>query len=1168
MAEKLTPQQKLAVETRGGNLLVSAAAGSGKTKVLVDRLLSYILDPKEPANVDDFLIITYTKAAAAELRGKISDKLSQLISQQPENRHLQKQMQRLYLAKISTVHSFCGEILREFAYRLDIPADFRVAEESECNEIKIQVIQQILDDAYANASNDPDFLAFVNSQGLGRNDRLVPEIILQIHSSAMCHLDPVKWLTWCGSDLLCEDVKDVINTPWGMYLTDNLKKFLQQQIKALSSCIAAADGITGMEKPVGIFRNTVSQLQDLAQCESWDSVVNFPKINYGTLTLKKEHKDSELAEQMKAVREYCKKELSKRLKPFSDSSKDVLLQMSAAKSASRGIICLVLRFMEQFASAKISRRILDFSDIEQKMLELLLGKHRTAITAVADEIGRRFREIMVDEYQDSNAVQDAIFGALTNRRKNCFMVGDVKQSIYQFRLADPGIFLEKYHSYLPVEEGFDADSRKVLLSSNFRSSAGVISAVNDVFTACMSPEVGGLMYDEKEQLREGISHIALGEPEVELYGIQVEKDTYQEEAEFVAQRITELLSGEHYVRKGDTLRRIEPNDIVILLRSPNSVGGEFQYALERRGFLVSLGSGRDLLRESEIETLRAFLKVIHNPIQDIPLIAVLASPLFGFTADELAKIRSGHRHISFYEAIMADNSQKSVNFISVLTQLRQDARFYPISQLLERVYLLTGMRGIYGAMADGTIRCENINAFAQIASSFEFMGRRELSYFLEYLEVLEEKGIDIGASASDNSIRIMSIHKSKGLEFPVVFLCGLSREFNTADVKKQVLSHKDLGLGLSAVNEKQRVRFPTIVKRAISAKILEEAVSEELRVLYVAMTRARDRLIMTYADASLENTLHDLTMRMCHSEGLTITSGADCPGIWVLYAALQRTEAGEFFRLGGYPDNHEVSEIPWKIRVIQGSATSSEIITDEDSCVGSDPVAIQKICDAMQFEYPHKRVTNIPSKLTATQFKGRIKDAELSEGAGSPISINRTFRIARAGNKSSATEKGTAVHTLLQHIHLDSANNEDSVREELARIVSNGLISSEQAQIVDCRKIAEFFCSPLGIKIRDSKNLLREFKFSIFEDAANYYPEGNGERVLLQGVVDCAIIEDDGITVIDFKTDVINESTINSRTELYRTQVSVYCRALSRIFEVPVKEAYLYYLYNGTSVLL
>ena len=504
MADKLTPQQEIAVNNRGGKLLVSAAAGSGKTKVLVDRLLSYLTDGSDPANLDEFLIITYTKAAASELRGKIAEKLTQRIAQEPENLHLQKQMQRLYLAKISTVHGFCADVLREYAYKLDIPADFRVADENECLQIRREVMETLLDEAYEKAEEDADFRAFVDSQGLGRDDRLVPEIVQKVFDSARCHLDPEGWLDGCLSFADTEGVRDAGETVWGAYLMEDLFSYLDMQLPVMEACARQLGENPELAKAAGNLTQTLRQLESLRESRTWDEIVERKNLDYGRLVFPRKNMDLELAERVKAVRNACRKGVERKLRSFSDPSSKILEDLEQSADGTRGLVALVREFSRRYQAVKRSRRILDFGDLEHRMLDLLLGKNRGGITAAAMEIGERFREIMVDEYQDSNGVQDAIFDALSRKKQNCFLVGDVKQSIYQFRLADPGIFLKKYRDYAPADSAGPGEGRKVLLSHNFRSGAEVIEGVNAVFEDCMSPKVGGLRYTQEEALREGV----------------------------------------------------------------------------------------------------------------------------------------------------------------------------------------------------------------------------------------------------------------------------------------------------------------------------------------------------------------------------------------------------------------------------------------------------------------------------------------------------------------------------------------------------------------------------------------------------------------------------------------------------------------------------------------
>ncbi len=1163
MSEKLTPEQKIAVEHRGSNLLVSAAAGSGKTKVLVDRLMGYLIDPVRPANIDDFLMITYTKAAAAELRGKIAAKLSEKIAEQPENRHLQKQMQRLYLAKISTVHAFCGDVLREYAYQLDISGDFRVADENECREIRRMVLDRVLENAYDQAGDNPDFCAFVDTQGLGRDDRQVQDVVLAVYDSARCHLNPAAWLRRCVELVDTQHLEDASETVFGKFLMDRLFQWLDLQIPAMERCADMAEEAEGLEKPTALLRDTVYQLKHLRESTTWEEITRRKEIDFGNLRFPNKFPDEELKERIKAVRNHCKEGLAKHLKPFADVSGKVLDDLGSCTDAVRGLIDVVDTFGKEYQKAKQSRRVLDFGDLEHKTLDLLLGKNRSGATAVANEIGSRFREVMVDEYQDSNEVQDAIYGALTGKRHNLFIVGDVKQSIYQFRLADPGIFLAKYASYAPADEAVPGQDTKVLLSRNFRSGGGVLAAANDVFRLCMCPEVGGLNYGDGEMLREGIPHTPLGEPETELYCIEVQEETYPEEAAFVAHRIQELLDGSHYVRDGEALRRIRAEDIAILLRSPGSTGFYYQHALEKVGLRCATGGGMDLLKLPEIATLRAILQMIQNPRQDIPLLAAMASPVFGFSADDLAAIRGKNKKCAFYDSLLQYDGEKAADFLKTLTHLRDAVRHNSLMVLLEEILSLTNLEEVYAAMEDGEMRTANLQTFLQYAAQFESGGNRDLGRFLEHLDAMEEKGlITEGERSAPGCITIMSIHKSKGLEFPVVFLCGLSKAFNMESQRAKVLCHKEMGLGLSAVDQEKRISYPTIAKRAIAAQIGMDSISEEMRVLYVAMTRARDRLIMTYASDKLEKELSEIVTRLDMEGPKLLIQEAITFGDWVLMTALTRTEAGALFELGGKPEETSLREPLWSIRVTAAptltGCASEEAITSE-----MPPEVPEQLKQSLSFRYDHLPATISPSKQTATQRKGRMKDQEAAEYSEEPKHIVRAFR--KPGfieNKVHGKTYGTAIHAVMQYIDYAACKDEASVKQEIQRLVEQQYITQEQGSLVNPQKIAAFFLTPLGKKICSGKEVIREFKFSILEDGEAYDPALKGEQVLLQGVVDCALVEPDGITVIDFKTDYVTEETMPIILNRYRPQVAAYAEALQRIYELPIKESLLYFFHT------
>lgn len=1160
MAEKLTPQQREAVYNRGGKLLVSAAAGSGKTKVLVDRLLTYVTDPMDPANLDEFLIITYTKAAATELRGKIAAKLTERIAQDPENKHLQKQMQRLFLAKISTVHSFCSDILRDYAYKVDLSPDFRVADDMESRELRDQVMTGLLDDVYKNDQTNEAVLTFIDTQGLGRDDRLVPEILEKVYDSARCHMDPESWLDECLKTYDANEMLDIAQTAWGTYLITDFKQYLSAQIDIFKQCLALMDQSEGMEKPAMTIRATLHQMEQLMDAASWDEIALHRNIDYGRLTFPRKNVDLELAERIKAARNACKKGLERKFQNFADDSTQIIRDLQQSSASMQGLVILVREFQTRFQELKKSRRVLDFSDLEHKVLDLLMGKSRSGATLAAAEIGKRFREIMVDEYQDSNSVQDAIFSILSQDRKNCFMVGDVKQSIYQFRLADPSIFLEKYHTYADAQSAEAGQGRRVLLSHNFRSGPEIVSCVNSVFQTTMRPKVGGLVYGEAEALREGIAQQPLPDKAVELYAIDVQEDTYQEEASFVAARIQQMLQSGTLIRKNGALAPVRPEDIVILLRSPGSAAAAFQLALERLGIRCTTGAGSDLLQTEEISTLCAFLQVIMNPRQDIPLLSLLASPVFGFSADDLAQIRSKQKKGTIYDALCLSDTEKVQSFLKILHTLRKEARMVSISSLLESCLRLTKLDSVYGAMGDGELRQNNIHLFYHLAADYEKQSVKDLQQFLDFLESSKQRGLVVSGNSVSDAVSIMSIHKSKGLEFPVVFLCNLSRRFNTESLRAQILCDRELGLGLSVADHRNRIRYPSAAKRAIAAKMAAESISEEMRVLYVAMTRARDRLVMTYASQSLESDLQDIALRYDFDAGDMLCQEASCMGDWVMITAMNRLEAGALHAIGGRPQHTVLDDYPWYISLCQAPMEQESAVTEFRDVQAIAPDAVDRIRNRLAFQYPHTAATVSPSKRTATSLKGREKDREASEKTPEAFAPTRKWRAPAFTQQTvSGKEYGNVIHTIMQYIPYEKCAGVEEIRSETEKLKERGFLTEQQLQSVDFEMLMAFFDSPIGRKLRSGVPFLREFKFSVLDQGTRYDPMLQEEQILLQGVVDCAILEEDGITVLDFKTDYVTEKTLSEAIARYSVQISVYADALQRIYDMPVKKKYLYF---------
>ena len=1166
MAEQLTAAQRAAVENRGGPLLVSAAAGSGKTKVLIDRLMGYLKDPADPANLDDFLVITYTKAAASELRAKIGAKLAQEIAAAPENRHLRHQTERLYLAKISTVHAFCAQLLRSYAFQRNLPADARVADEAECSVLRQRAMERVLEAAYGNLEAEPAVRAFLDTQGFGRDDRVVPEIVASLYDASQCHLDPENWLEDCARQARF-DGQDPGDTVWGQYLLQQYRRELEDCAAQLERLLAVCGRWADLDQKYA--PQIRRELENIRACQAhttWREMREHP-VSFGRLSPLRSPQSPDDAACVKVVRASCKERLTRQQEVFQLDAGQAVADLQQSAQAVEGLVRLTKLFAAAFRAEKEKRRVLDFSDLEHETLGLLYQRGSTEITSAAREIGRQFREVLVDEYQDTNAVQDSIFAALTRERGNCFLVGDVKQSIYRFRLADPGIFLEKYRQFVPAAQAQAGQGRKILLSENFRSGGEILEAANWVFGCCMYPEVGGLRYGPEESLREGVAHEALPTCAVELHGIQLEQDAqgrtaekYPVEAQFVARRIRELLDEPAMVRGSQGLRPVRPGDIAILLRSPGTCGAYYAAALARLQIPAVTGAAGSLLDDAEIQVLWALLRVVDNPLQDIPLESVLASPLFCFSADRLGRVRANWRQGSLFEALT--HSQEAGEFLALLEELRRTARQEPVGRLMEEIYRRTHIEAVFGAMEDGAIRQRNLERFYEMAVSFEQSGKQDLSQFLEFLDRAQERGLMPEESGVTDAVQILSIHKSKGLEYPVVFLSNLSAAFNREDLRANVLVDPVLGIGCSALDRASRCRYPTVAKRAIARRMDQENVSEELRVLYVAMTRAKDRLIMTDASRYLTGTLTSLAQRSALPGSPALSRQADSLGYWVLLAAMLRTEAGAFFQAAGKPAETQVQAHPWHIQLHHLGPVEQASAAEQAPPPAEEIPQPESFQQALSLAYPWQAATRAPSKVTATQLKGRTLDEEVADGTA-----RRSGRFRRPEfleqRAPQGREIGVATHQAMQFLRYEACTSPEAVEQELQRLCREEYLTQRQLELANRQWIWRFFQQELGRRLQSGQNVLREFKFSLLEDGGRLDPQLTGEQILLQGVVDCCLIEPEGLTILDFKTDRVQPGREAEAAERYAPQVRAYGRALARIYRLPVCKLLLYFFQTG-----
>ena len=1175
---ELTPDQRKAVEDRGGSLLVSAAAGSGKTKVLVERLFRYILE--EQCAVDDFLIITYTKAAAAELRGKIAAELSKRVAEQPDNAHLRRQLFRVYQADIKTVDAFCAALLRENVYRLPpidghaLTPDFRVLDEQEADMVKQRVLERALEDFYAGMDQRRRQLA--ETLGAGRDDRALETLVLELHRKLQSHPYPLQWLEQVRRDWESPP-DDLGQSPYGQVImadaaakADFWAGLLEQETDAITDeavAAAYADRLT----------ETATQLRALSAARGdWEAMAAIHPAFRRMGAVKGENAEKE---HLQAVVKRCKDALKKLSAPFDTAQAEHLEDLAAMAPAMLALADLTADFTRRYQSEKARRNAMDFSDQEHYAIELLLTDDGQP-TDLARQVAGRYREIMVDEYQDANDVQNCIFTAVSRQEQNLFTVGDVKQSIYRFRLADPTIFLRKYNAYVSAAEAEDGQPRKVLLSQNFRSRQSVLDGCNAVFRSIMSRRMGEIDYGPAEQLNFGATYYPpRGDTAAEFHLIDV-ADTEDEhfdrtavEASFVAGRIRRMLDEGYAVSDGDGLRPCTPEDFVILMRSPRSRLKAFTAALAEKNIPCAADESSDFFAAVEIAVVWSLLQVIDNPRQDVPLISVLRSPLFGFSPDRLAAIRALQKDGDYYDALLLDEGEDTQDFLRTLDSLRAAARDETVDDLLWHIYDACRCLAVFGAMPGGRARRDNLVAFYTYARQLSAAGKKSLFDFVSHLRTLLENGDapDLSTRQSAGGVRIMSIHKSKGLEFPIVFLCDLSKRFDPRDVQEPVLVHPELGLGTDRVDWERRIRYDTVSKTAVALQLQRESKSEEMRILYVAMTRPQEKLIAVDCLRNGRKRVADLAAIAGVPTPPEAVASGKCLGDWLLLPLLCTAPGAKLCQWAGAPAPALTAEDGgWQVYLWE-NPTADASAPVGDGVVLPDSASAPPFDSApLEWAYGHTRAAVTPGKITATQLKGRAIDEEIAQGAPTRrrAVLFEKPKFLRESTALTAAERGTAVHAVMQYISFRTPPTAEAVAHEVEALAQRRLLTSQQAAAVDCAMVARFLASPLAERIRRAGHVWREYRFTLLTDAALYDPRVAGEELMLQGVVDCAFETAEGLVVVDFKTDRVTPQQQAQRAERYRPQLEAYALALGQVLEKEVSEKLLYFFHTNSTVKL
>ncbi|MBU7005381.1 helicase-exonuclease AddAB subunit AddA [Phosphitispora fastidiosa] len=1286
-APKWTPEQRDAITARGCNLLVSAAAGAGKTAVLVERIIRQVTDIYNPIDVDKLLVVTFTKAAAAEMRERISAAIARELNNNPDSLHLRRQLTLLNRASVTTLHSFCLDILRRYFYKTDLDPAFRIADDNEAALLRLEVLGELFEDCYEN--RDEEFLKLVDAYGGLRDDSFLQDMVLKLYEFSHSNPWPEEWLEGIYDKYLAAGGGAPEALDWGRSIKESVQLLLKGCGDILADAVRTASRPGGPAVYLQNLNDDILLVDDLlkAASSSWDAL--YSVINSALFSKLKPCKGSDIDEYARDKVKHSRDEVKKTVnriradffsRPAADLTADLVLMAPLVKRLS----CLTMEFRERYAKAKNDRSLVDFSDLEHYCLKILMDPAsvpgRIIPSDAACEMQEYFTEVFVDEYQDTNEVQETILNLVSGTGENAtnrFMVGDVKQCIYRFRLAEPDLFLEKYHQY-PRSQG--GPERGIDLTRNFRSRCEVVAAVNYIFRQLMSGTLDRLVYDQKAELVPGAQYpdcaagvYSAADTPIEVYllekdnvsgdgdlpqaeelpqseglpqdgdsdsGMEYEPedlDATQREARVTAKRIREMVLGKKdddtpglfvFDGKSGDYRPVRYRDIVVLLRTTRNTANVFLEEFRVMGIPAYADLGTGYFEAVEVETMMSLLRVIDNPRQDIPLAAVMRSPVVGLSADELAFVRTHDSKGDYYDAVQkcaASSTGIGIKlgaFLERLETWRTLARRGPLSDLIWRLLNETGYFAYVGGMPGGAQRQANLRALYDRSRQFEATSFRGLFRFLRFIERFRETGSDMGTAGAlgenEDVVRIISIHKSKGLEFPVVFAAGLGKQFNTADLSKKSLLHKKMGLGLPVVDPELRLTYPTIAQHAIKLCLKKELLAEELRILYVALTRAREKLVLVGTVPNLARA----ALGWCETGRRADPEQRFLPETALMSARSYLDWIGP--ALSRHPDGAALRKISpetgddWAVladitrwEIIIPEPRASLAVLPETGCEHEqfmaqvrhlEPVAVEDrygefLENSLNWKYPCTESAGIPAKASVTEMKQRF--AEAAEEAVEVDEVNEAVEAGSATDKEtekttaiqgvrpkflqrvsglSAAEKGSAMHLVMQHLTLAEEMDHDTIVRQVQSMQTAGMLTAEQAAAVNITAVLKFFNGPLGHKMKSALRVKRELAFTMAvpvseiyfatgdSDAAGVLGGSGEEKVIVQGVIDCLIEDADGYSLIDYKTDYIPPGGIAETAKKYQGQLRLYGMAVERILKRPVKEKYLYFFAAGSEV--
>ncbi len=1147
-----TKEQQNAIYARNRNILVSAAAGSGKTAVLVERVIKMVTDKNNPVDIDKLLIVTFTNPAAAEMRFRITKSLNELIRKYPDEKFYRHQLSLLPSAKISTIDAFCSNLVKEHFYELSISQDFSIFDESQLELLENSVISDVLDKLFE--ENDNDFISLFQLFTVPGNEKPFIDAVKRLLRFIYAQPFPYKWLDDCV-ELYNPDIP-FKETVWYDYIINEANYLFDYALSLAKENleIIECDDEKLLSKFKDVINDDITEITRYQKAvnSSWDNVVNQREVKFKT-SPKTTTLAPDIAAKFKANRELYKSIMSKDIASFFVSGEDDYHQdMKIAYRQLKMLVKIIKTVDCCLLEQKKEINTYSFSDIEHFAINLLFSldeNGKVNKTQLASDLSDSYYEILVDEYQDTNEAQDLLFTYLSNG-KNLFTVGDIKQSIYRFRLAMPHIFNKKKKTYSYYDAYDNSQSSKIILDRNFRSRSAICSYVNFIFSNLMSERVGELDYTSDEYLNYGAKYPDTEIPSAQLKILNgVKGEDYDKlEAAYIAKTILNKVKNGELIKDGDSLRPVKFGDFAILMRKISGHINTYSQVLLDHGIPVICDNSSNLFDTTEIKLLLSLIRVIDNPMQDIPLLAAMMSPIYGFTADELAEIRIENSCKSLYFSVSNSKSERAINFINDLKELRSISVSMSVASFIRYLIEAKGIIAYINAYGNGEQRYRNILKFIGYAARFDSGINVGLTAFVRYIDKIADldKGIESAKinAVNNDCVKIMSVHHSKGLEFPICIFAGTTKQYNKQDLSERLLLNTSLGLGIKNHNEEQLYQYNTIPYTVIKNKNTAEIMSENLRVLYVAMTRAKEQFISFITVDNIESKVNKLASNI-HNSTIEpyICKKAVCDGDLLLMCALMHKGSKELRDLTSADIKIINADFDLSIEI----SNEIQLNSQEESFdfVPYDEDIIKQIDSKLSYTYPGTELSALGAKLTASALDSIDNSFEFLTSS-KPSFLNK--------NGLTPAQRGTAMHTFMQYCVYENAHN--CLSDEINRLLALGLITQEQALSLDTSALSEFFNSDIYSLIKSADTVYREFKVSSFVSSKEIYNTDADEQILIQGIADCVIKKNNQLILIDFKTDSIkNEDDL---LEKYRKQLMFYKYAVEKTLNLPVVSAALY----------